>query len=282
MKIAITGATGYLANHILHRLIDQDPIDEIAVILNNKPIDFYNDKITLYDNDVNSLKKALHGADTVVHFGAVYKSDTEVNNVHAMSSANIQLTADIMSIASDENVRVIMPTTFSMFNENHQYEPKTFYAATKMFAEQTAKFFDTYVTFLRLPDTFGSNDKRTKLVNLLLNAVKNKQKFKTQKPDDFKMNIISVEDLGDIVLRIIDKPKDFSVNKINTFDLFYPENEVTLKQLFDVIDSKHEYLSADNTDNIPEVVKDPQLMPGYEIEYPILDRIQKEVSSQND
>lgn len=282
MKIAITGATGYLANHILHRLIEQDPINEVAVILHNNDINFYDNKITLYDNDINSLRKALHGADTVIHFGAVYKSDTSVNNVHAMSAANIQLTADIMSIASDENVRVIMPTTFSMFNNDHEYEPKTFYAATKMFAEQTSKFFDTNITFLRLPDTFGSNDNRPKLANLLVNAVNHKQQFQTQKPADFKMNIIAVEDLGDIILRIIDKPKEVVADKITYYDLFYPENEVTLSELFDVIDSKHEYLSAQNTENIPEVVKKPQLMPGYTIQYPIIERIKKEVSSYND
>lgn len=282
MKVAITGATGYLGGQVLQQLVKQDPIDEIAVILNKKPLNFYNDKITLYDNDVKSIQKALHGANAVIHFAALYKTGIQANDVHAMSTANIQLTADIMAVASAENVRVIMPTTFSMFNSRHEYEPRTFYAATKMFAEQTAKLFDTNVTFLRFPDTFGSDDERPKLINLLINAVRTHKPMRTRKPGSFKMNAIAVEDIENIVLRILDRPKEVQKDKIMYYDLFYPENQVSIQQLIDVIDSKHKYLSTVN-DNVPaEVIDNPQLMPGYSIQYPILQRIKKEVSSLND
>lgn len=279
MKIAITGATGYLAGNILKRLIKNTDVDEIAVIEHKRHVDFNSEKISYYSALSDSeLRAAIHNSSFVIHFAALYKTRTDLETVEELVKSNILLTSQILAVSSEQdNCRVIIPTTFSMLSNTQELIPSTFYAATKAFAELSADNFNTNTTFLRLPDTFGSHDPRHKVIDLMLSSFFEKKELRLKKSKDFELNVISVEDLVNIVEHIIYLNND---TKIQKYDLFYPVNKITIGEIVNIIDKDNSFVSCPNERYSPEVVNQKYVLPGYSIKYPISERIKQEVKTR--
>lgn len=275
MKVMITGASGYLGSNILKSLINNKNIDSISVIVHyNKP-NVKSSKIKYFDNDVSSLKKAISNAKFIFHFAALYTTDNSIETLDKLIYSNIVLTTHILRLAADcDDCRVIMPTTYSMLTPQQELLPATFYASTKAFAEISANNFNTKVSFLRLPDTFGSNDKRNKILNLLLKSYFNHEKFHLTRGGDFKMNIISVEDILGIINMIINSNSRPEIEKL---DLFYPINTITMGELVRLIDPCLNYLSTSDKSEIQNIITQKNV-PSYQIKYPIRQRIKNEVN----
>lgn len=270
-KVMITGATGYLGGNILKTLIKNPAIGEIAVLVHNKPLICTSSKEKLYTS--NQLSQAVHGSKFIIHFAAEYLKGTDITSVNKLIDSDLRLTSNIFSLAQNEvDCRVIMPTTFSMLDNSQNLVPKTFYAATKAFAELTANLFDVKYTFLRLPDTFGPNDNRHKLIQIINDSYKNKNRLVLDKNRNFEMNVISVRDITRIVNFIIHHENRPSKE---TLDLFYPENVISMGEIVDFIDPTGDYISCSPIEHKQEIVLQKHILPGYKIKSPIRKEFQK-------
>jgi dihydroflavonol-4-reductase len=112
MKIFLTGATGFIGNHVAHSLADAGADLRILTrkTSNLKSLEGVRGDTVVGDlRDVESLRSAVAGCDAVVHVAADYR--LWVTDPEAMYAANVQGTRELLRLARDANVRRVVYTS---------------------------------------------------------------------------------------------------------------------------------------------------------------------------
>lgn len=268
MKYAVTGGTGFLGEHLVKRLLNEGHEVNSIVRAGNttahRELLEASEKLSVfeYDGTRDSLISAIEDVDYVIHLAALFTTRKDEASVKTLMKSNIDYSVNLLS-AIDEfnsNTGFASASTFSAFDETGSYKPQSFYAATKHAVEILAAGFNIKATFLRFSDTYGTNDPRTKIMNLVRDAVKEKREFSFQSPADQKINLTHYDDVVDALIEAAKQSKDRSESGVKAYDLFYPENEVTLGEMADILNAKTNTLL-----NFPIVGKITELPPQIEI-----------------
>jgi nucleoside-diphosphate-sugar epimerase len=206
--------------------------------------------------------------DTVYHLAALYSTKTDRATVEDLVTSNIIFSLNIIHSIIEKNpkCKFVSTSTFSSFDENYNYAPASFYAATKTAVEILAQTYPVSTTFLRLPDTYGTDDWRPKVHNLLRDAVRHKEKsFTFMKPGEQVMNLIHVEDVVRALLHSADLLRGNTVTK-TVYDLFYPENAMELGELGDyLIKGSQTHLVFPLFGRIDPVPPQKHVLPEFEL-----------------
>ena len=238
MKLTVTGGNGYIGSHLLQEVCKGDRYDEISVVVRPESSNEHlpqdsRIKVYEYNGTAESLRPAVENSDYVIHLGAVYTTAKTDEAVESLLSANIGFSTKLFQAVNSVNpeASIVSASTFSAFDEEYRYAPKSFYAATKAAVEVIAAGFQLKVAFVRLPDTYGEGDWRTKVHNLLRDAVVRQDKqFNFQKPDYQVINLAHVEDVCRALLHTARITHEESAG-VSFYDLFYPENNITLGEV---------------------------------------------------
>ena len=102
------------------------------------------------------------------------------------------------------------------YDENGNYKPNTFYAASKHASDYLLKYFadkKTTIVVLKIFDTYGINDKWSKILNLLLKNYKNNTKLKLS-PGAQEIDYVNILDICELIKLVC---RDIKKNKINGF-----------------------------------------------------------------
>lgn len=275
MKLMVTGGNGYIGSRLLHQVFLGDRYSKVYVVVrpgsSNEHLP-HDPRMELveYDGTAESLRVAVRNTDYIVHLGALYttaKTDAAVSNLLA---ANVTFSANLFQAMATENPSsgVVSCSTFSAFDGEYRYAPKSFYAATKAAVEVLAAGFPIRASFIRLPDTFGPEDWRTKVHNLLRDSVRTKQEcFNFQKPTYQEINLAHVDDVVRALLHAARLTHDGEVG-VSTYDLFYPENNITLGEVAEAIikgtDTAVSFPLFGDVDPLPPM---KQPLPSFEMRY---------------
>lgn len=241
MKYVLTGANGYIGSQAADKLLGEG--HELALVVREGSAHPHLDQVLArhsqaayhlhgYDGSPESLVPAFEDADRVVHLAALYKTASDPATVAELVQSNIKFAADIFSVVAQHSpkARVVTTSTFSSFAEDGTYAPATVYAATKSAVETLAPAFGIDVTFLRLSDTYGPGDWRVKVHNLIRNAAAEGRAFEMRSPSYQTINLTHVADVLGAFDRVFELPTS-SHGVVRFYDLYYPENQVTLGEL---------------------------------------------------
>lgn len=145
---------------------------------------------------------------------------------------------------SSKMKRFINTGTYWQHYENKVYCPANLYAATKQSFEDIAKFYTEisnliFVT-IKLNDTFGPNDTRPKIMNLLNNIAKTKEILKMS-PGEQIMEITYIDNIVDFYLRMITLLQSQNASAFNGRS-FSPKvkEKLTLKELVNIFEEETE------------------------------------------
>lgn len=238
-SFVITGATGYIGSQTLEYVLEEGNSataiirkDGDASRLENlaKTYDF---SIVEYDGTTESVVETISNANYVIHLAALYDTRSTSESVSKLITSNIVYTSQILQILGEHNKEAgfVTTSTFSSFNENGDYSPATVYAATKTAVEALAPAFAVKAAFLRLGDTYGPGDWRTKVHNLASRALDSGETFEFRSPKDQKINLTHVNDVIRGLLYSARLVKNSTVPLTEYFDFYYPENELSLSKL---------------------------------------------------
>tara|TARA_X000001036_G_C20629056_1_gene786378 strand:- start:101 stop:955 length:855 start_codon:yes stop_codon:yes gene_type:complete len=243
-NILLTGATGFIGSNILKEIKITNKVfiiqrekskKKIKKIKNIKIINFKN-----YNNLSKELKKIE--VDTIIHCATHYKKEHSFKDIYKFSDSNILLGNIIL-----ENIKTLkakqfinLSTTWEDDN-NTENNPKNLYAAYKKGFGCIIQFYKKKypkIKFINLmiTDTFGENDKRKKLINILRENYHNKVTSEIISKKLY-LNLINVEDIVNaikIILKNNTQPGKYILKKssyINIFKLIKYINKSNNKSL---------------------------------------------------
>ena len=128
----------------------------------------------------------------------------------------------------------------SEYNEHGDFKPLNFYGVTKYAVDYIFKFFsqefNLTIVSLKLFDTYGVNDKRKKIINLLLNNYKQNRTLALT-PGNQTLDFVHIRDICDLINLIC---KDILKKKIYGFNKFTVSSKkpIKLKNLVKILKQK--------------------------------------------
>ncbi len=232
MNILLTGCTGFIGSNILTKF---QASNKIYVILRYKKNNtrFYNKNIKIINyKNYNELNKKISKikAELVIHTATHYAKVHNVKDIKEFSNSNI-LFGNII-LENLKNMKTKKMINFSTIWEDYNGIKNNYFNLYSAYKNAFSRILSFYkkqnrkVKFyeLMLSDTFGKNDKRFKIINVLKKNYKNN--ITTQiVSKNLYVNLLNVEDITNAV-RIIKKTNiksgkyliknnlDVSINKI--------------------------------------------------------------------
>ena len=247
MRIAITGASGFIGRNLVKKLIDKGESPEL---ITRKP--YYNEyklKISNIDfsKDNQTFEGTLNKVECVIHLAATQNQvrNYSSSNIDSLFKVNCNATLNFARYAHKKGVkRFVFISSIKVngetndantpFEENVKSSPQDPYALSKYKAElgllKIAKETGLEVVIIRSPVVYGKDSKGniSKLIKYIswgiplpLDEVFNKRSF------------ISLENLIDFILLIINKEK--STAAANQVFLICDEKNISTTELIKIL-----------------------------------------------
>lgn len=177
-KALITGGTGYVGSNLARRLVRDGWQVHLLVraTANLDQIKDIADQVTLHVHDSNTEGPysilAETKPDVVFHLASLFLSEHASADVSGLVQSNILFGTQVLDAMAVNGVtRIVNTGTFWQHFEGMEYSPVNLYAATKQAFEDILQYYveakDIQAITLKLFDSYGPNDPRSKLFHLL-------------------------------------------------------------------------------------------------------------------
>ncbi|HLE11307.1 MAG TPA: NAD(P)-dependent oxidoreductase [Bacteriovoracaceae bacterium] len=172
MQILVTGATGFIGQHLVP-FLQQQGFAVHRLVRKRTDLSGHNDHI--YDGSLESLEKCLRTPfDGIIHLAAYYVNRHTGKDISDLINSNILFPTQLLETAGQGKVRWIINTGsyFEHFGDT-EYSPINLYAGLKKAFQDIGLFYtqNTPIKFLtlKITDSYGPNDNRPKILNIWKN-----------------------------------------------------------------------------------------------------------------
>lgn len=239
-RILITGATGYIGNCLCQRLIAQDW--DVSVLLRKdgsqlpltqrgRVVEYH------YDGSIDSIYTGINKSrpQIIIHLATYSISEHRSEDVDKLINTNILFSSQLIEAAYRSNVSYFINTGTSWQHYRKQkYDPVCLYAATKQAFEDILDFYADAcamkIITLKLFDTYGPGDKRSKIFNLIKGSIIQGYQIELS-PGGQTINLTHVDDVVDSFLISIDRLIEDKVEKNHEKFSIYSGENLTIKEL---------------------------------------------------
>lgn len=210
-RILLTGSSGFIGSALLKNLSEKYMVyfTTRKKIKKNKTL---KNTIQIYFNSYNQLNHKLKKikVDVIIHCATHYVKDHDIIDIQKLSESNLVFGNIIL-----ENTKKMSPKKFINFStvwENYNGIKDNYfnlYSVYKKNFSNLIKFYENknsktkFLNFF-ISDTFGKDDKRKKIINILRKNYRNDSQTKIISSNLF-LNLVNVEDIVDAIILAIKK-----------------------------------------------------------------------------
>ncbi len=255
MRIAVTGAGGFIGMHLVPEL--EKTGYEVVEISRKKDFDLNDWK------SVNNIPKC----DVIVHLAAKTFVPDSFENPREFYQTNINLTLNALELARKWQSKVIYmssyfygPPNYTPVDEKHPLNPHNPYAQTKYLSEDLCKAyskdFDLPVVAFRLFNIYGPGQTGSFLIPDILYQIKELTKIRLKDPRP-KRDYIHVDDVVSVILAALDFDHEgFHVFNLGTGKSVSVEKLVSIIQKYSShkfeVEYTHEYRKGEVLDSVAD------------------------------
>lgn len=240
-NILLTGATGFVGSNLVNNLSKNHKVYvTIRSKIYKKKMIKNSNIIYLYFKNHHNLNTKLKSLkiDTVIHCATHYVKKHNFLDIKKIIKGNIEFGIILLENLNSMKVKKFINFTTNWENFNGKINfPYNFYASSKIafkafidFYKQREKKIKFYNIFIS--DTFGTNDRRIKIVNLIK---KNYHKNKTLKifSKNLYINLTNIKDIVSAIKILLSKniqPNNYALTNKISFKIFDIINKLVLKK----------------------------------------------------
>lgn len=203
----ITGITGFIGSNLARRLM-QDGWQVHAVVRADSNTEDLRDicgqcSFHVHDGSAGCMLDLMQSAkpDVVFHLASLFLADHGPHQVTSLIESNILFASQLAEAMIRTGCKRLINTGTSWQHYHSvEYRPVNLYAATKQAFEDILDYYhdahDLSCITLKLFDTFGPNDKRRKLINLILESAWNDEPI-GMSPGEQVIDMSHVDDVVD-------------------------------------------------------------------------------------
>ena len=242
MKILMTGATGFIGSRLLESLSQSH---EVGIIV--RPNSVVSDKTAtqasgqfIYDGNLESMLQAFDSSkpEIVIHLASYYVYDHQQHEVDILLDSNLKVGMHLLEAMKQKEVKYLINTgtSFEHFGPEEESVVNLYAATKKAFGELCKYYSDAGIirtVSLKLFDSYGEDDERKKLLNLLKDIIKNKNELLLS-PGDQLIDIVHVSDLISAYQTVLQQIADYEENYLE-FGLS-GQQRCSLKELVKLIE----------------------------------------------
>ena len=233
MKIAITGASGYIGSFLIKEL-EKDSSCELILLSTRR-----NDSSFIYtDYSVESLSKLLDGIDVIIHLAAIRKVNSFFDAIE-----NVQLSARVAEASCKCGVKqIILASSISVYSDEKKLpwkediseKPETMYGMSKLMSEHSIRIIckdtDTSYTVLRFAHVIGDNMPGTYILPTFFRKASNGEDITVIGKSIARRELVDVIDVCQVVHSCIG-----NANTYNQIINVGPGSGITNKEVADTI-----------------------------------------------
>lgn len=247
MKILVTGATGFIGSHLVQRLLGVK--HEVHVLTRpGTDLELLGDRqgrivVHSHSGSTQNMIEIVKDArpDVIVHLASLFVGEHKSTDLEELINSNVLLSTQIVEAMSLNHVRQLINVGTSWQHyEDADYKPVNLYAASKQAFRSLLSFYvetcDLRVINLELFDTFGPNDRRDKLFNLL-DRLRTTGETISMSPGYQKINLVHIDDVCDAFILALKRLRLDLVKGSETYSVC-SDNSIELRELVRVYESE--------------------------------------------
>jgi CDP-3, 6-dideoxy-D-glycero-L-glycero-4-hexulose-4-reductase len=256
----VTGGSGYLGSEIAKKFQTEGyEVLKINTITKFSSAEEYGEYIS------DLLMR--YRPSSVINCAADQSLKDSVEQTIRLLYSNTIAPAVILAAIKETNTQSNYLTISSswQYNENGSYEPLTMYASSKQALVDVMQYFSKYVATasLILFDTYGANDKRSKILNLIIDSCLKGKNLKMTAGEQ----VIDLTDVVDAACAVWEANKLVTEGKLSQWAI-RSGNVVKIKELIELLPEKYRGLFDMGSLNYREkeifaIYDDFALVPGW-------------------
>ena len=217
MKILITGATGFIGQQLLKRLIEQH--HTVAIHSRNQPREI-DSNVLFFSGELNKFHKEIitFSPEYVFHLAgsSIYPKNKEAEEL--LWSSNVNYGNTLLSIVKDIQELIFVNFTTSLAYEDTNIAPSSFYALTKANFIQSLNYYarlhSLRVFNLILYTVYGKGDKAKRALNYILDSLDASEPI-SMSPGEQLMDFIHVDDVVGLCLHLLEHNPNKKMEEIH-------------------------------------------------------------------